>query len=711
MALGQKKALKWGAMKMPVIGGDAWIRRGKTIGGAIGTGWKNLNFLRNEAAKKLENDTKKINDLEFKKKMGQIGKEEYESEMAKLMGKGGARTKELQELMRKKEAGEIDEAKYKEGLEGIKNKYGTLALGRGGAVANFLFGGGRVARGIKGVLSSWIETGGRKMDRADNWMEAYELAKEREELEYSNSSFTGGQVKRVMGELREESEETKKEKGERKRSEMRVGALRGAGKGVMATMLSTQAGNMLKAEMQNRDWRGQKEEATVEAERKVYHGPAGEKALRSEVRAKMAKKGHHDEEEEEMYKLEMEEIESDLKKLKEQLVSVPKGEKGKIEMKIGALETQLKEKQETLAALKNGTAKEGEKFDSRATLDMLGRIKTAIEKGGDSAEARAFVTEMGSNKQMEGAYRQMFGDKKVEDFLASKRNLKVLESIDRVLKGKNKDGKTLADLSDNSEATTAVGSIMEKIVEEIEKGSKIMNGAWAKATHTMPSIFAARSEAMRDHTYAFYRGATRDVKDQAAQSEIWGPMGIDMQRGAQQGVSEELHDKLFKYMKLEQAVKAAEGFEEYLAGKEKRGEAITDKERLIGMAMAQRGANESQMDDLMTTLLRKMGENDPRRILNDFREKAASSVARLAREEMDGLVKGFGSVLSGLNHTMLEQIKAGNDVVAQQFVDSFSHEIQLNSREFNGKDAKQLVEVIKKMQNDQFKDLIDKIKK
>ncbi len=145
---GAKAAGKFLAMKAPIVGGEKWIARGKTIAGAAGIGWGKIKGVRNKAAIALEKSGKERQDLKVQLRAGKITQSEFDA--------------------------------------AIKEK----KLGGGFAA---------VGRGVRGLLAGVVETGGRRDKRANDWLEAAKNQEKIVEESYSTSSSLSGRMKTELG--------------------------------------------------------------------------------------------------------------------------------------------------------------------------------------------------------------------------------------------------------------------------------------------------------------------------------------------------------------------------------------------------------------------------------------------------------------------------------------------------------------------------------
>ena len=72
---GTKFLAKTAAMNAPIVGGKAWIRRGKAIGSIAQVGWSKVAGVRNELAQGLEESSKNRSKLNRDLRQGKITQE------------------------------------------------------------------------------------------------------------------------------------------------------------------------------------------------------------------------------------------------------------------------------------------------------------------------------------------------------------------------------------------------------------------------------------------------------------------------------------------------------------------------------------------------------------------------------------------------------------------------------------------------------------
>ncbi len=176
---------KWAAMNAPLVGGKAWIRKGKAIAEVSKIGWSKLNQQRDKWSKKLEEPIK--------------NKQRAEE----------ARARALKKLELEKRAGKYDGA---EGQEALKKQETKINETYTKASEKFSSAPMRVLRGL---AAGRLESEGRAEKRVKNLEEAAEKEKAFEEGEYSLSSSWGGRLKTAGRARADASDRRQKAKGER----------------------------------------------------------------------------------------------------------------------------------------------------------------------------------------------------------------------------------------------------------------------------------------------------------------------------------------------------------------------------------------------------------------------------------------------------------------------------------------------------------------
>jgi hypothetical protein len=191
----------------------------------------------------------------------------------------------------------------------------------------------------------------------------------------------------------------------------------------------------------------------------------------------------------------------------------------------------------------------------------------------------------------------MFGhDKKVGDMLDEKtreKNRAALAVIAKSLKG-NQD--TLV--------KEKGGSLIKGVVQSVEK---IKSSEKSKIQHELehltetlaykiPAIFAANSNAERDHEYSLYRGRRAQSIDSATQMLIYDKKGIELPNtAAMEMVADQLYSKNYKDMTYNQILQAAANLMKYSASKDGK---LDFEDQAEGLAMMMKLKEESWQDDL-----------------------------------------------------------------------------------------------------------------
>jgi hypothetical protein len=337
--------------------------------------------------------------------------------------------------------------------------------------------------------------------------------------------------------------------------------------------------------------------------------------------------------------------------------------------------------------------------------DMLDKLAEAI-KGGTKEEQQTAISAIQGNGGMSAAYLSMFGAKKIEDVVVDQRNLEALGEIKKAIE----KGRTAGEFKDTTTAAQAQDIIRGSLQGGIREGSAELGGAWEKTAKKAPSVYAARSKAMRDHTYAFYRGKQREMVDNASQAEIWDKMGIETPSGAaQEAVADELYTKNFKNMNYDQLMAAQKAHKEYMAGKQRAQQPIDDKDRLIGLAILNKFFEESWVDDGSMAVYAK----DMKMDMNSFERikkrggRGPGGAIRMRKDDIGRLSGGLGSLGTDFSQTLVDSIRRGEQKAVDEFTTKFKSKIQANQHAFNGKSLDEIVHVIQHAEADQFRELID----
>ncbi|EKD43942.1 MAG: hypothetical protein ACD_72C00064G0001 [uncultured bacterium] len=807
IAHGAKETGKWAAMNAPMIGGNRWVARGKKIAGKVGQKFHHFQEGRDEIAKDLEGDSKKLKDLKFKRDTGQINNKEYEEGLTKYKKEGGS---------------------------------------------------GFAGRMWKKTKAALVETQGRDMKRGDDWMEASKAAKEKREKEYSVSSWGGGQAKTLEKEKLRITEEKSQKKGARKAAEVYTGLanqemaaltqanekfkeddkkvkdfeveakfspleikiLRGGEltdketkeyKQLSESRTDQEDRDLAKRAGQYRELRGNREDSlkkfndlskkpliasaltsgiqadTIEGKKVKVEtylreelleggtGAVGKGYYASKATKKSMEAGHHAEEERQIMTAELKQAQEDMETLRnggkdksghsinelegtveslqlalqnvadrlnpEGMIANARSKKTSAIEKLQNLNVEYGQAEEKATAPGVPEAEQQAAKDRMAEIDSekiavnkdlegasaelevaesakatssqsadFGKLTEVLEKmskinGMDDEQTReAAIAEFSGNKGDMDMYRSMFGTKTISDTLNNRKQLGALKKIQQSLE-KNKAKGTKMALGDLG------SSIRHDLSHEKDHESEHLNQAWHHAAEKSPSIFAARSEALRDHEYAFYRGKKKELQNNAAQAEIWNKRGIPTPSGAaQEAVADELHGKVFKNMPQHQILAAHKSHMSYVQNLRNNGQKVEEEDTLIGLAIANKLFDEGWVDDSGVDVMEQTyyGERNGKfKAQREQHVRRKGVTPKLAPQNIENYSKGLAA--AKVDPAMLAKIRNGNQAEADRFVKEYKAWIDANKVDFENKNAEQILEIILKAERDQFDELTNKI--
>lgn len=726
---GVKPAAKWAAMNAPLVGGNAWIRKGKTIAGYAGGKWQKFQQMRTRGAINLEEENKKVRDAKFK---------------AKRFGEH------------------------------------TLTDAEKDTLKNSRTAKSRASRFIKGLGVAFVEPQGRGMKRADDWLDHAKTEAEITGRNYSTSSSASGQAKlesdtdlegvkkKGAGNKQKKVENLTRMKQEKELAdraaiqfEIKIAQESGDEKGEKAARAKLKDfgskaifWNAEKAELAGKIAAEQNKGSTVQTKRGVMaEESAGVKLAAAEARAQMSERGLAAEMETERYAQEM----AMINKAKADLEADPKnaGARAIVEANQRAMELMqasgeaeasddlkanleaarselekaktdfettrdaarpnnlddAKVVQDAQQALSEAQAKveaaeeaiEAEKaskvaapFDPAKMTELLEKLITANKIEDEGLRGAEIGKIKGGAGDMD-MFRAMFGQQKVEDIVNTKRNLEALNSIKKAIDAEkatlSKSGTTIQD------ARKVLGSSADTTAADSRR--KIQT-AWMEKAKTDPSAYVARSEALRDHKYNFYTGKKQEFKDAATQSEIWDQMGIETPSGAaQESVFNGLHAKNFKDMGYNQIIAALNAHQNHVTAK---GGVATEEDKLIGMAIMKQLIDNNWVDDAIPAYSSGLGISRDD-VAKMRAKKMQNSGVNLNRGDISTISGGLG----GIN--LKADIVAGIRNRQRQVVDQFRKDFKTafdNAKpsDFGGKSMDEIIHILQNASQDQYDDLI-----
>lgn len=619
---GAKAAGKWAGMNIPIVGGKAWVRRGKAIAGTVGYGWQRFGQWRDKGAQALEATSKKLRMLDIQKKEGKISEEDYQKEKKEITGAGVTRALKM------------------------------------------------VGRGFKGLVAGKIESEVRSEKRAENFIKAAEAQKKITEADTSTSSLFGGQLKIEATAKLEDAEKRQKAKAEQKMAgritsfyardnKIIQEAQANYDQAIQAaeeakTPEEKQAAEARKAEAARRLEKAKKgitagttaaevAARTATAQRKIEEGRGqilakrgekGEEMFTAEAAAKEVTEGMESYESTEMTRRRSAGLAADAQAFAavEEEATAEARQLEEVQESIGQVLPSLNDKiKEVVADIQGGSIGEenaAKQAFAKLYQDLPEHLKQQVDQKRIEFNGGRDYADDDPNKALQSgeAFRQLFVHQEGENWKSDKlqtdsavaaenksadadKMIDVLRKIEKAIsEGKNVteakvalgeagiDNQALQSLQvlcgnkkfdDIYKDKQSVGVLKQILATEKRALVGKKNGAAAEhirqtlaqqagdaffqakakmrdvrrqAIFNAPAMFAAQSRATYDHEYGLYRGRQRDTVDKAAQQMIWDDYGIHAPTFAgQESVIEEIWTKRLKGMNYDMSVKALDG--------------------------------------------------------------------------------------------------------------------------------------------------------
>ncbi|MFA6423877.1 MAG: hypothetical protein WCV83_01020 [Candidatus Magasanikbacteria bacterium] len=361
--------------------------------------------------------------------------------------------------------------------------------------------------------------------------------------------------------------------------------------------------------------------------------------------------------------------------------------------------TDTQTEHEEAKRLQSSMGKEADFGKMAAFMEKMAKINE-MENGEEKNKAIAGITQ---DQGMMDMYRAVYGTKSIVDTLNNRKQLGALRKIQKALE-KNKDKKGV-------KLDIVREDLKHDLSHEKDHESEHLNTAWHHASEKSPTIFAARSEALRDHDYAFYRGKKKELQNNAAQAEIWNKRGIPTPSGAaQEAVADELYGKLFKNMPYDQIKAAHNSHLSYVKAKRDKKEKVPEEDVLIGLAIANKLLDESWIDDSEVATMNQAYDPEKKgnfeAQLKNMR-KARRGVSKLGPQNIDNLSSGLAKIKVDPN--MLAKIRNNNQAEQDKFLKDYTRIIRESQADFENRSASEILQIILSTDREQFDDLSQKI--
>lgn len=656
-AEGGKKAAGFLAMKAPVIGGEAWQRRGKAVAGMASLGWQKVEGWRNEQAKAIVDKTG---------------------------------LKQIRTLKRDLAAGNINQEQYEEGMKKIKEEkgLGTRLLGMVGE---------RV-----------VESGGRAMDRAENWEKAAEARKELNEKQYSLSGTAGGIQKMIAKGGLAQQTEISEGKGKTREMQYRGNVLTEIPKLEYERSLKEAEAAQKeaeKAEEGSEDKKIKEEQArklfeeAEKAKKNWLKSPGytlamvqeqerlavvGKERKQKDVTEEYSKgKGKKDREQIATETVKKEIVESSIKKLElEARGEALKEGKGNLGEKYGQTLGAMKFQQEGLSgqeenlviknqmalqeeaekklkevkavpeseinALRNvqGAVKHKELSENLKNLEsQRDSMKSLMEKTEDPEKRADWEAQIGEKEEeinktkeemnkieKDGTLKGSTTVEGIKDLTGQMEKLSdIMKKIDsgklaiddvevqnlsqdadfgasfKMLFGNQKIDEKFVDKR-NLQVLNSILSELKKAETDTDPASSLqkslansrnkLSNAWDEAGKSNPALYAAKQVATRDFDYTFYRGRRQQMVDDAGQDNIWDKdYNIKTpSTAANEVIVEGLHKSL-RGMNYDMTLQAHKGNMEKVSEKRAKGEKVEWKDKMVSLAILKQLFEQSWNDD------------------------------------------------------------------------------------------------------------------
>lgn len=364
--------------------------------------------------------------------------------------------------------------------------------------------------------------------------------------------------------------------------------------------------------------------------------------------------------------------------------------------------------------------------------DLMRELITAVETG----NSKDLSAKLEKDTELAGAFNQTFAGQKVSDDFLRKQDTGNLTRMAAVL----------GNIAKKDSATgrkTTLGEAMAADKAE-EKRAQV-------AVSKDPGWYLARAAAERDEEYLHYRGRRQDAIDFAAQKVIWDKQGIETPNAALKEVIVEGYKKSFSDMNYEQILSNVTGHLDYTAGLDvqideasKAGDTAglsklknaKAKSEYVAMALLDKLFDESWIDDaipiVQTAKFRQFQQTlgaDKMNRLNSLmggagglngatesyerrRERIGSRPITLVAGQIDSMGDLFNDESVKFDKGLMDGIRKGEKQAIDNFFNNFAKNIAASShfKSTGFGDAGDVVRVLRKVDEEQFKRLLDKIK-